>query len=245
MDKKINCLIVDDEPFARDLLQSFAQKIPYLQVIAVCENAFEAADILQSKQPVDVLITDIQMPQINGMELIKSLPAPPQVIITTAHPDYAVEGFELGVADYLLKPVSFERFFKAINRVNTVLEKNKTDGKPISSPINNHLFIKDGTKLTKILFDDILYIEGLKDFISIITVNKKIVTYMRLKDMEEMLPHSRFLRVHKSYIVNLTAIKAITGNSVEMANTDSIIIAKQNKPELIRLLGIKAKDNIE
>lgn len=243
MNKKINCLIVDDEPFARDLLQSFTGRIPFLQIVAICENAFEAADILQSKEQVDVLITDIQMPQINGIELIKSLPSPPLVIITTAHPNYAVEGFELDVIDYLMKPLSFERFFKAINKCNAILESNKIMSRQTTTINKNHLFVKDGYKLSKILFDDILYVEGLKDYIKIVTKDKNVITYMRMKSIEESLPHDSFFRVHKSYIINLSAIKSITGNSIEITNAaDTIVISKQNKGELIRLLGIRTGD---
>jgi DNA-binding LytR/AlgR family response regulator len=245
MDKKINCLIVDDELFARNLLRSFTEKIPYLNVIAICENAFEAAYILQGNQPIDLLITDIQMPQISGLEFIKSLPSLPQIIITTAHPDYALEGFELGVADFLKKPIFFERFFKAINRINAGLGTNKTSGEPAAPVMNKHLFVKEGHTIIRINIDDILYIEGLKNFISIVTKDKKITAYMRMKNIEEMLPQDSFFRIHKSYIVNLSAIKTITGNSVELTNGILITISKQYKLELIRFLGIKNTDDAE
>jgi DNA-binding LytR/AlgR family response regulator len=239
MDKKINCLIVDDESFARDLLQSFTQKIPYLNVVAICENAFDAANILQSNQPVDVLITDIQMPKITGMELIKSLPSPPQIIITTAHRNYTLESFELGIADYLIKPFSFERFFKAICRVSDNLEKNKAVNELATLPMSKYLFVRDGQIVIKLLYDDILYIEGDGGYIKIITKHKTIMPYMRMKDIEVRLPPNSFLRVHKSYIVNLSAINTVIGNSIEMVNNVSITISRESKLEFVRSLGIE------
>lgn len=237
MKHQINCLLVDDEPLARELMLSFIQKISFLNPVAICENAFDAAELLQSN-PVDLLITDIQMPQINGIELIKSLPYPPAIIITTAFPDFAIDGFDLGVVDYLVKPVSFDRFFKAINKVKLALEigKQKTSEKAV--PALNHLFVKDGYKLTKVLFDDIVYIEGLKDYIKVVARQRNIVTYMRMKNIEEILPPTLFFRTHKSYIINLLAIKSIIGNSIEMINSDSITISRQNKSQLTQLLGI-------
>jgi DNA-binding LytR/AlgR family response regulator len=245
MNKKINCLIVDDDSFARDLLQSFTQKIPYLNVVAICENAFDAANILQSNQLVDVLITDIQMPKITGMELIKSLSSPPQIIITTAHRNYTLESFELGVADYLIKPFSFERFFRAINRVQGILEKNKFIAEPASPTTNNHLFVYDGKKHINVMHDDILYIEGLKEYVKIVTKDKPITTLKRMKEIEVELPHSSFFRIHKSYIVHLPAIKIIEGNSIVMMNNDPIVVSKETKLKLFRFLGVRSFDDSE
>lgn len=232
---EFTCLIVEDEPFAMEIIESYVAKIPYLKSVASCASAFEAAAVLQ-KENIDILITDIQMPQINGIELIKSLSNPPLVIITTAHPDYAVEGFDLGVIDYLLKPIAFDRFFKAINKAKEVLENKNKKPETVNK---NHYFIKDGYKLTKILFDDILYVEGLKDFIKIVTKEKNYVIYMRMKDMEEILSKNLFYRVHKSYIINTAKIKHLMGNMVEMSDAQQITVAQSNRDGLIKMLGIK------
>ncbi len=237
MDAKIKCIIVDDEPLARELLESFVERIPFLSLVKSCQDAFDAIDVLQTNT-IDLLITDIQMPKINGLELIKSLSNPPFIIFATAYSNYAIEGFDLNAVDFLLKPISFERFLKAINKAKKDIEQK--DAKP---PINKHqvlqhLFVKDGQRLSKILFEDIYYIEGMKDYIKIVTKQKNIVTYMRMKSIEEVLPEDSFLRIHKSYIIHVTAIKSIIGNSIELVNNDSIIISKQHKQILIEKLGI-------
>lgn len=242
MDLKINCLVVDDEPLARELMKMFISKISYLNLIAVCENAFDAIEIMQ-QQTIDLLVTDIQMPQINGLELIKSLQPSPFVILATAFSNYAIEGFDIGVIDYILKPISFDRFIKAVNKAKVSIEQKRI-APVVAVPIQQatHIFVKDGYRLTKIQFNDILYIEGMKDYIKIVTVQKNIVTYMRMKNIEEALPNTIFIRVHKSHIVNTAAIKSIMGNAVELINNESIIISKQHKIELIERLGIKGSE---
>ncbi|KAA2243520.1 response regulator transcription factor [Chitinophaga agrisoli] len=238
MEQKIKCLIVDDEPFARDLMISYVEKIPYLELVAFCENAFDATDILQ-QQPVDLLFTDIQMPKINGIEMIRSLPNPPLVIFATAFPDYAIDGFELDVIDYLVKPFPFERFLKAVNKArNNILQKRQEPVKGALAQQTAHFFVKDGYKLSKILFDDIYYIEGMKDYVKIVTKQKNVVTYMRMKNIEASLPADLFIRIHKSYIVQTNAIRSIMGNTAELINNESIIISKQYKQELNKRLGI-------
>lgn len=237
METKINCLIIDDEPLARELLESYIGRIPFISLVKSCQDAFEAIDILQTNT-IDLLITDIQMPKINGLELIKSLSNPPFVIFATAFPDYAIDGFHLDAVDFLLKPISFERFFKAINKAKKDIEQK--GAKPTVTNKNmHHLFVKDGYKLSKILFEDILYIEGMKDYIKIVTKQKNIVTYMRMKSIEQVLPSDHFIRIHKSYIIHVSAIKFILGNSIELHNNESIIISKQYKQILNEKLGIE------
>ena len=176
MDQVITCLVVDDEPFARDLMENYIGRVPYLQPVAFCENAFEAIDELQ-RQPVDLLFSDIQMPNINGIEMIRSLSNPPFVIFTTASKEHAIAGFELDAVDYLVKPISFERFLKAVNKARGHISQRwgqtvaPEAAKPKTIP-SNHLFVKDNNKLSKILFDDIFYVEGMKDYIKIVCRDK-------------------------------------------------------------------------
>lgn len=242
MDQVITCLVVDDEPFARDLMENYIGRVPYLQPVAFCENAFDAINELQ-RQSVDLLLSDIQMPNINGIEMIRSLSNPPFVIFTTASKDHAIAGFELDAVDYLVKPISFERFLKAVNKARNHIQQrqqqtaNMEPAKPKANP-SNHLFVKDNNKLTKILFDDIYYVEGMKDYIKIVCRDKNIITYMRMKVMEDVLPADQFMRIHKSYIIRLQAIKSIMGNTVEVVNGQTVIISKSSRQDLKRLLGI-------
>jgi DNA-binding LytR/AlgR family response regulator len=225
-------------------MMTYIEKVPYLELVAFCENAFDATDILQ-QQPIDLLFTDIQMPKINGIEMIRSLPNPPLVIFATAFPDYAIEGFELDVVDYLVKPFAFERFLKAVNKArNNILQKKQEPARTQAQPVS-HFFVKDGYKLSKILFDDIYYIEGMKDYVKIVTKQKNVVTYMRMKNIEASLPSNLFVRIHKSYIVQTSAIRSIMGNTAELINNESIIISKQYKQELNKRLGISSFGNDE
>lgn len=240
MDQVITCLVVDDEPFARDLMENYIGRVPYLQPVAFCENAFDAMNELQ-RQSVDLLFSDIQMPNINGIEMIRSLSNPPFVIFTTASKDHAIAGFELDAVDYLVKPISFERFLKAVNKArNHIGQRQQPVAEPAKPKTNhaNHLFVKDNNKLTKILFDDIYYVEGMKDYIKIVCREKNIITYMRMKAIEDILPPDQFMRIHKSYIVRLQSIKSIMGNTVELVNGQSVVISKSSRQDLKRLLGI-------
>ena len=242
MDEVISCLVVDDEGFARDVMENYIGRVPYLQPVAFCENAFDAIDELQ-RQPVDLLFSDIQMPNINGIEMIRSLSNPPFVIFTTASKEHAIAGFELDAVDYLVKPISFERFLKAVNKARHHIGQRwpqttaPETARPKAIPAN-HLFVKDNNKLSKILFDDIFYVEGMKDYIKIVCRDKSIITYMRMKAIEDILPQDQFMRIHKSYIVRLQAIKSIMGNTVEVVNGQSVIISKASRQDLKRLLGI-------
>ncbi|RBL92483.1 LytR/AlgR family response regulator transcription factor [Chitinophaga flava] len=240
MDQMITCLVVDDEPYARDLMENYISRIPYLQAVAFCEKAFDAIDVLQ-QQSVDLLFSDIQMPNINGIEMIRSLSNPPFVIFATASPDYAVDGFELDAVDYLVKPISFERFLKAVNKARGHIQQKRPQtipAAPPAPPVANHLFVKDGYKLSKILFEDIYYIEGMKDYIKLVCKQKNVITYMRMKAIEDALPEDQFIRIHKSYIVRVQAIKSIIGNTAELINNESVIISKSCRADLNKRLGI-------
>ncbi len=234
----IKCIIIDDEPIGREIMENFAKEINFLEVIAVCEDAFEALEILEGNQ-IDLLITDIQMPKINGLELVRSLPSPPVIIFVTAHDKFAVNSFELGVADYLLKPVSFDRFLKAINKAKMQIEMQGNFSLNSNAESVGYIFIKAENKLNKIVFNNILYIESQRDYIKIVTSDQVLTTYSSMKAIEEKLPFNQFVRVHNSYLVSKKAIKAVMGNTVELTNGKSLPVSKSHKDELFAALQIK------
>jgi two-component system, LytTR family, response regulator len=212
----ISCLIVDDEPLARNLLSDYVRKIPSLELKGTCEGPLQALEFLKTA-PVDLLFLDIQMPEITGIGLMKVLPKKPMVIFTTAYSEYALDGYELDVVDYLLKPISFERFLKAVNKVQARI--TTTQPAAAQPTADDFIFVKDGTKLVKIMINDILYVEGLKDYVTIHTKTQKVVSLQRLKSLEEQLPASLFARIHNSFIVSLRAITSIHKNEVEIGAT--------------------------
>jgi DNA-binding LytR/AlgR family response regulator len=228
----IKTLIVDDEPLALDIIESYIEKIPDLELVARCDNAIDANEILQ-KEHVDLLILDIQMPQMTGIELVKSLRKAPKVIFTTAYSEYAVEGFELDAVDYLLKPVAFDRFMKAVNKV-----KDSSDKAHVAAD-DDYFFVKADKKLIKIHFNEILYIEGLKDYVIIKKEAGRVIALQTMKSLEAKLPSNIFMRVHRSYIVNIAKIKAVVGNSLELmenGKTKDIPIGKNYKDDLITII---------
>ncbi len=208
----MNCIIVDDEPLARDLLEDFISKIPFLKLQALCKNGFEAVEILQ-REKIDLIFLDIQMPDISGVQLFESLIVKPQVVFTTAYHDYAVEGFELDATDYLVKPFTFERFLKAANKAYRIYHLNNTGTDSLKQIDENSqkdfLFVKEGTSTVRINLNEVLYMEGLKDYIKIFTKEKTVLTLMPLKMMEGKLPSDKFVRVHRSYIVSISKIDSI------------------------------------
>ena len=224
-DHKIHCLVIDDEPPAREILKQHIAGVEALQLTGTCSNAVEAISFLK-QHPVDFLFLDIQMPQLLGTNFIRTLKNPPRVIFTTAYRKYAIEGFELDAVDYILKPISFERFLKAVNKVLqinfTTIQTPPTTKEHQYEPANSFLYFRADRKMVKILFRDILYIEALKDYIKIVTNGKTIITKYVLSTLEEMLPASEFLRIHKSYIVAV--------NKIESYYADSIYIAKHELP---------------
>lgn len=215
---KLNCVIIEDEPLARNLLVEYVKKVPSLHLIEAFSNPLAAMETLRSAS-VDILFLDVQMPEITGISLLKILKKRPLVVLTTAYSQYALEGYELDVADYLLKPITFERFLKSVDKITQRLEtvtlvQPTPAEQPSTSPA--FIFVKDGTKLVKVKLDEILYIEGLKDYVTIHTDNQKIVTLQRLKALEEQLPSTKFIRIHNSYIVSLDAIEVIQKNEVQI-----------------------------
>lgn len=215
----LSCLIVEDEPLARSLLTDYVRKVPYLTLVEACSNPLLAIEVLR-KNSIDVLFLDIQMPEITGITLLKTLQKKPLVILTTAYSEYALESYELDVLDYLLKPITFERFLRAVDKANqrlmaqpVVEQSEKNNAESAQQPF---VFVKDGTKLVKIRFDDILYVEGLKDYVTIHTLQQKIITLQRLKTLEEQLPTNKFIRIHHSFIVALAAIDSVHKGEVQV-----------------------------
>lgn len=211
----IRCVIVEDEPLARNLLEKYIQKVPYLALVQSFANPLEALDFLHNNS-VDVLISDIQMPELTGISLLKVLSSKPLIILTTAFPEYALEGYELDVMDYILKPITFERFLQSIEKAKGRLQAVKQVVVPDVSVGKSFIFVKDRTKLVKINLDDIIYVEGLKDYIIIYTTTKRIVPLQTLKSLETQLPADRFIRIHNSYIVSFDAIETIDKEKVQI-----------------------------
>ncbi|WP_205686251.1 LytR/AlgR family response regulator transcription factor [Chitinophaga parva] len=207
----INCIIVDDEPIARDILKTYIEQVPYLTLVASCEDAFEAMQVLKTKD-IDLIILDINMPRLTGFEMLRTLKKYPAVIITSAYPEYALEGFELSVTDYLLKPFSFPRFVQATEKV-----VNKTGEVPVSKSEDLFLMVKSDKKLTKVFFDEISYIEAYGNYIFIYTGQERVMSKQTLTQFEQQLPASQFTRIHKSYIASLKGIKYLEGNEVSIA----------------------------
>ena len=230
---EIRCMIVDDEPLAREIIKNHIAATPELTLVKTCMNASEAYEGIHQHQ-IDLIFLDIQMPVITGTEFLRSLRNPPLVIFTTAFHNYAIEGFELNSVDYLLKPVTYERFYQSIQRVKDRLRLNIPS---INEPVVDYLFIKQDSRLIRVNFDNIRYIEAEKDFSSVVTEDRKLLAGMHLKMFESMLPENLFVRVHRSFIVNLSKVGSINGNMVELGKTE-IPIGGNYKENLLKRLGI-------
>ncbi|HEX8039515.1 MAG TPA: LytTR family DNA-binding domain-containing protein [Chryseosolibacter sp.] len=213
---KVRCLIVEDEPLARNLLAEYVKKVSNLELAETCSSPLQAMEVLRNNA-IDLMFLDIQMPEITGITLLKTLQKKPLVILTTAYSEYALESYELDVVDYLLKPITFDRFLRAVDKASHRLSAPAAGGESTASePQRSFVFVKDGTKLVKVNFDDILYVEGLKDYVTIVTKTQKIVSLQRLKALEAQLPPDKFIRVHHSYIIALKAIDSIHRGEVRI-----------------------------
>jgi DNA-binding LytR/AlgR family response regulator len=237
----INVLIIDDEPLAQEVLETYIQKIPNLNLVQKCNNAIEANQALQN-HAIDLMFLDIEMPQLTGTNFLRSLSNPPKVIFTTAYPNYAIEGFELDALDYLLKPISLDRFMKAVNRAMEQINLEKKESNPVihEEEEQDFIFVKADKKLVKVNFEDIVYIEGLKDYVIIKMDNQRVITLQTMKSLEDKLPAHRFKRIHRSYIVALDKINAIVGNVVEVMEKGQekhLPIGKNYKDELLDIIN--------
>ncbi|CAN5623054.1 LytTR family DNA-binding domain-containing protein [soil metagenome] len=209
---KLTCMIIDDEPLARKGMEEYVSDIEFLELAAVCDNALQANTYLQSNS-VDLVLLDIQMPKLSGLDFLKSLEQPPVVIITTAYQEYALEGYELNVTDYLVKPIAFSRFVKAVNKAKDfLLLKQKEPAAELAS----YFFLKVDNRFEKINYDEILFAEALQNYVAIYTAEKKMLSYITFTQVENQLPAGKFLKVHKSYIVAIDKIKTIEGNIINI-----------------------------
>jgi len=239
--RKIKCLVIDDELPAREILKKHITDVEALELSGTCCNAVEAISFLKDNR-VDLLFLDIQMPHLLGTNFLRTLKNPPKVIFTTAYRKYAVEGFELDAVDFLLKPISFERFLKAVNKVLQVsLLANYDVAAPdnLSESAPPFLYFRSNRKMVKVLFNEILYIEGLNDYIKIITTNKPIITKHLLASLEQMLPPKEFVRIHKSFIVAINKIESFNADSVDIAKHE-IPIGRSYKVNVNKILGSSA-----
>ena len=238
----INVIIVDDEPLAQDVLETYIEQMPDLNLVQKCSNALEANDALK-KHDIDLMFLDIQMPQLTGIDFLKTLKNPPIVIFTTAYPNYAIEGFELDALDYLLKPISLERFMKAANKAidQINLKRNDVARTEPTAKDDDFIFVKADKKLVKVNFSDIIYIEGLKDYVIIRQQGgKRVITLQTMKSLESKLPARLFKRIHRSYIVGIEKIEAIIGNMVEVEEKGQkkhLPIGKNYRDELLAIIN--------
>lgn len=232
----MRCVAVDDEKWALDLLADNIKHIPYLELVARCKNTREASDVLH-KEKIDLIFLDVQMPGLNGLQFIQTLPEPPMIILVTAYEQYALDGFNLSVVDYLVKPVSLERFTKACNKAQLLFEMRQAKQTP-GLDKDEHIFVNVEYNLVKIVFNNINYIEGLKDYIKIFltTSPKPILTRMSLKSMEEKLPDSKFVRTHKSFIVAIPKITSVKRDFV-CINEKEIPVGESFKDSIQKITG--------
>lgn len=238
----IRCIAVDDEAYASEILATHIRKLPSLELVGTTTNAFEALAMVQEGK-VDLVFLDIQMPELTGIQFLKICGQKCKVILTTAYPEYALDGFEHDVIDYLLKPISFERFYKAVQKAELLFHPpapvvNETiETIPLPAPGTDYMFIKGESKnkFIKVNYDDILYVEGLKNYISVFTAKERIITYLTLREMELYLPKNRFLRVHKSYIVAIDKIRMIDGNSI-FINENVIPVGETYREEFFKII---------
>ena len=231
---KLTCLIIDDEPVARKGLMEYVNEVEFLELVAQCENPVKATKYL-NEQSIDLIFLDIQMPKLSGIEFLKSLRNPPLVIFTTAYSDYALEGYSLDVVDYLMKPITFERFLKSVQKAFEVFQMKRLASEHKAA--SDYFFVKCESKYEKVNYAEVRFVESLQNYVIIHTPVKKLITYMTLSSLENQLPKDQFLKVHKSYIVSIAGIKAIDGNEIIIGDS-RIPISRNLKDQVVsRILG--------
>ncbi|MEX6687252.1 LytTR family DNA-binding domain-containing protein [Danxiaibacter flavus] len=224
----INCAIIDDEPLARKGLKEYIADMDFLNLVGEYDTPLKAVEQIKAGK-IQLLFLDIQMPRLSGLEFLKTMTNPPLTVITTAYPEYALEGFELDVLDYLVKPIAFNRFVKAAMKAKEYLSARTAT----PSAEDDFIFIKADNKLVKVYYDDILFVEATQNYVTIFTKTKKYITYLTFKSIEEALPASRFLRVHKSFIVQLSKVESVDGNEL-VIDTHKIPVSRANKDEVMQ-----------
>lgn len=231
----IKCMLVDDEPLAMEVIAAYLDKITGFEIVAKCKNALEAFEVLQ-KQEVELIFLDINMPQLSGIEFVKTLKNPPKIIFTTAYRDYAIEGYELNAIDYLLKPISFGRFMKAINKIQRKPIENNSAETITNVNTTSFLYVKMDKKVLKVYLDDIIYIESQKDYVKIVTNDKNVITKQKISYLEERLSSGQFVRIHRSYLVAINKITAFSSTNVEI-NEIELPIGRSYKQFVIDALN--------
>jgi two-component system, LytTR family, response regulator len=229
----LNCLVVDDEPPARAVIRNYIARIPQLKLVGECANAIEAFSILR-EHPVDIIFLDIKMPQMKGTDFVKSLKTPPKIIITTAYTEYALEGYELDIVDYLVKPIEFERFMKAVNKI--LLQKDVLHTAPASEKKRHFFYFRADRKMVKIFLADIYYIESLKEYVKIVAKNQTIITKNSITSLESILPPDSFLRIQRSFIVSVDAISSFTNETIEIGKLQ-LPIGKLYRQKVLEFLN--------
>ena len=231
----ISCIIVDDEPLAIEIVESYVERIEQIKLLGKFRNAVDAFAFLQ-EHPVDLIFLDIQMPRLSGLEFIRTLKNRPKVILTTAYRDYALDGFDLEVVDYLLKPIPFERFLKAVAKVLHQPTIPLPAGPRADVPADDYVYFKVDKKMVKTRMAEVLYIESIKDYVKVRTADKEIVTQQKISYLEESLPRPQFLRVHRSFIINVEKIDAYSATDVEIGKF-SVPIGRNYKNDVMKALG--------
>lgn len=230
---KLNCLIIDDEPVARNGMEEYVREVDFLNLVAKCENPMKASSYLKEHR-IDLLLLDIHMPKLSGIDFLRTLKDPPMAIITTAYSEYALEGYSLDIIDYLMKPVSFDRFLRAVQKASD-FHTLKHQVKPTGQ---DYFFIKCDSKYERINFAEVLFVESLQNYVVIHTAERKYITYLTLGAVEEQLPQQQFMKIHKSYLIALGKVKAIEGNEVVLQNSHRIPISRALKDDVMnRILG--------
>lgn len=235
--KAYTCIIVDDEALAQDLIETHLKKIPNIEILAKCHTAMEAMTIL-NQQSVDIMFLDIEMPDLTGVEFLKALDKAPHTIFTTAYSEYAMEGYELNVVDYLLKPIRFDRFFKAITKVLELLKERESQVAEVTpdKATAEYIFVKSDYKAVKIAFNDILYVESMQKYVKFHLRDKMVISLMSISSLKEILPPKRFFRCQKSFIINLDKIESIEGNQLVLSSKAKVPVSKNLRGELLKLV---------
>ncbi len=233
---KIRCLAIDDEPLALKQIGGYIKKTPFLELVSLCNNAFDAMAILKDGE-IDLMFVDINMPDLSGLDFVKALSEKPFIIFTTAYSEYALEGFKVDATDYLLKPVGYKDFLKASNKVKAQFDLKRSKSVEVKSS-QDHLFVKSGYKLVRIELSDIKYIESMHEYVRIFLINDKpVMTLASMKSIEEQLPPEKFLRVHRSFIVNTARIKVIERNRIVFDSNVYIPVSDQYKAKFQEFLN--------
>jgi DNA-binding LytR/AlgR family response regulator len=242
----ISCLLLDDEPLARQVLRTYASRLPFLEVVGECGHALEAYELLR-QQEVELIFCDIEMPRISGLDFLRALPQRPLVVLTTAYEQYALAGFELDVVDYLLKPVAFDRFWRAVEKVKDRLALQQWKEQPVAPPPGPgptasalpppdeaFIMVKENGTLVKVPLASLRYAEGMRDYVKLFTTERRLVTYLTLKKLEEALPADQFTRVHKSYLVRNASIEALDGNLLALAGGTQVPVGVPHPEAVLR-----------